>query len=171
MTTAATQNPIVEKWKAILEHADMPEIKSPYKAKTIARLLENYTQENVKSSGASQFLAEDAVPTNVTANVSKYDPILIALIRRAMPNLIAYDVAGVQPMTGPTGLIFAIRPKYVSGSPAALGADAFYNEPDTDFSGTGTHAGNNPAVLNNTPAGTFTTGTGITTCLLLAHLS
>lgn len=161
--TTANANPWVEKWKTILEHEDMPKITSPYKAKTIARLLENYSKETRKSDDASDFLAEDAVPTNVTANVSKYDPILISLIRRAMPNLIAYDVAGVQPMTGPTGLIFAIRPKYVTGSPLAIGADAFYNEADTDFSGTGTHAGTNPAVLNDASPGVYTKGTGMTT--------
>lgn len=165
MTTAALTNPLVEKWKEVLEHEDMPKIESKHKQKTLARLLENYAVETGKANEAvasvAGYLNEDAVPTNVTGNVSKYDPILIALIRRAMPNLIAYDVAGVQPMTGPTGLIFAIRPKYVSSG--SLGADAFYNEADSDFSGAGTHSGTNPAVLNDATPGTYTNGTGMAT--------
>lgn len=148
---------LVEKWNGILEHESMPKITSIEKRRTIARLLENYQIESRKSSS---YLSEDTVPVNTSGNIGKYDPILISLIRRAMPNLIAYDVCGVQPMTGPTGLIFAIRPKYVSGS--ALGGDAFYNESDTDYSGTGTHAGTNPSVLNNLTPGTYTSGTGMT---------
>ena len=149
---------LIQKWAPILEHADMPEIKDPHRRAVTAQLLENQTQANRQQAEA---LTEDTAPVNVTANVGKYDPVLISLVRRAMPNLIAYDVCGVQPMTGPTGLIFAMRPKYVSGG--ALGADAFYNEADTDFAGAGTHAGTNPAVLNDTTPGTYTKGTGMAT--------
>lgn len=144
---------LIQKWAPILEHADMPEIKDPHRRAVTAQLLENQTQANRQQAEA---LTEDTAPVNVTANVGKYDPVLISLVRRAMPNLIAYDVCGVQPMTGPTGLIFAMRPKYVSGG--ALGAEAFYNEADTDFSGTGTHAGTNPAV-----PGAYTNGNGMAT--------
>jgi hypothetical protein len=84
--------------------------------------------------------------------VAGYDPVLISLVRRAMPNLIAYDICGVQPMTGPTGLIFAMRSKYTNQA----GTEAFFNEADTDFSGTGTHA-------NALGAGSETTGTGMGT--------
>lgn len=157
---------LVEKWQPILEHENMPKINSVEKKKSIAMMLENYQTESRKSSS----IMEDATPSNVTGNISKYDPILISLIRRAMPNMIAYDVCGVQPMTGPTGLIFAIRPKYVTGaSPFGTNPDAFYNEVDTDWSGTGAHAGNDPRVLNSAdggttpPVGGFTTGTGMTT--------
>lgn len=149
---------LIQKWAPILEHADMPEIKDPHRRAVTAQLLENQTQANRQQAEA---LTEDTAPVNVTANVGKYDPVLISLVRRAMPNLIAYDVCGVQPMTGPTGLIFAMRPKYVSGG--ALGADAFYNEADTDFSGAGTHAGTNPAVLNDSTPGTYTSGNGMST--------
>ena len=149
---------LVEKWAPILEHADMPEIKDGHRRVVTAQLLENQVDANRRQTEA---LTEDTAPVNVTANVGKYDPILINLVRRAMPNLIAYDTCGVQAMTGPTGLIFAMRPKYVSGG--ALGADAFYNEADTDFSGTGTHAGTNPAVLNDAAPGTYTTGRGMAT--------
>lgn len=149
---------LIQKWAPILEHADMPEIKDPHRRAVTAQLLENQMQANRQQAEA---LTEDTAPVNVTANVGKYDPVLISLVRRAMPNLIAYDVCGVQPMTGPTGLIFAMRPKYVSGG--ALGADAFYNEADTDFSGAGTHAGTNPAVLNDSTPGTYTSGNGMST--------
>lgn len=149
---------LVEKWAPILEHAEMPEIKDGHRRVVTAQLLENQVEANRRQTEA---LTEDTAPVNVTANVGKYDPILINLVRRAMPNLIAYDTCGVQAMTGPTGLIFAMRPKYVSGG--ALGADAFYNEADTDFSGAGTHAGTNPAVLNDTVPGTYTTGRGMAT--------
>ena len=149
---------LIQKWAPILEHADMPEIKDPHRRAVTAQLLENQTQANRQQAEA---LTEDTAPVNVTANVGKYDPVLISLVRRAMPNLIAYDVCGVQPMTGPTGLIFAMRPKYVSGG--ALGAEAFYNEADTDFAGTGAHAGTNPAVLNDSTPGAYTNGTGMAT--------
>ena len=90
---------ISEKWKPVMEHKDLPEIKDPYRRDVTLRLLEN--QE--------KFLKE-AVPTNSTGgSVDNWDPILISLVRRAMPQMIAYDVAGVQPMTGPTGLIFAMK--------------------------------------------------------------
>ena len=149
---------LVEKWAPILEHAEMPEIKDGHRRVVTAQLLENQVDANRRQTEA---LTEDTAPVNVTANVGKYDPILINLVRRAMPNLIAYDTCGVQAMTGPTGLIFAMRPKYVSGG--ALGADAFYNEADSDFSGTGTQAGTNPAVLNDAVPGTYTTGRGMAT--------
>lgn len=151
---------LVEKWDPILSHEDMPEIKDSHRRAVTAQLLENQVEANKRQTEA---LTEDTSPTNVTANVGKYDPILISLVRRAMPNLIAYDTCGVQAMTGPTGLIFAMRPKFVSGG--ALGADAFYNEADTDFSGTGTHAGTNPAVLNDAVPGTYTTGRGMATAV------
>ena len=152
---------LTEKWAPVLDHKDAPKMDDGFKRKVTAQLLENQMNESRKQTEA---LTEDTGPTNVTANVGKYDPILISLVRRAMPNLIAYDIAGVQPMTGPTGLIFAMRPKYVT-SGQALGQDAFYKEADTAFSGAATpaHAGDNPAVLNDTTPGTYTTGQGMTT--------
>lgn len=151
---------LTEKWAPVLDHKDAPKMEDGFKRKVTAQLLENQMNESRKQTEA---LTEDTGPTNVTANVGKYDPILISLVRRAMPNLIAYDIAGVQPMTGPTGLIFAMRPKYVELPGQTLGKDAFYDEADTAFSGVGTHAGSNPAVLNDTPAGDYTTGGGMTT--------
>ena len=113
----------------------------------------------------------EAVPTNATGtSVDNWNPVLISLVRRAMPNLIAYDICGVQPMTGPTGLIFAMKSRY--GSQA--GAEALFDEADSDFgardaagdtpSDTSAHSGANPATLNDSPsAGTYTTGDGMDT--------
>ena len=145
-----------EKWQPVLEHNDLPEIKDSYRKAVTTIILENQEKALREDRG---FLGE-AAPTNATgSSVDNWDPILISLVRRAMPNLIAYDIAGVQPMTGPTGLIFAMRSRYASQA----GTEAFYNEADSDFSGAGSHAGTNPAILNDTPAGTYTNGTGMAT--------
>ena len=145
-----------EKWQPVLEHNDLPEIKDSYRKAVTTVILEN--QEKALRED-SNFLSE-AAPTNATGSaVDNWDPILISLVRRSMPNLIAYDVAGVQPMTGPTGLIFAMRSRYG----AQNGTESMYGEADSDFSGAGTQAGTNPAVLNDGSPGTYTGGTGMTT--------
>ena len=161
-----------KKWQPVLEHADLPKITDSYRRAVTSVILEN--QERALKEDAA-FLNE-AAPTNATgSSISNWDPILISLVRRAMPNLIAYDIAGVQPMTGPTGLIFAMRSRYTSQT----GAEALFNEADTDFSsrnaagdstlpgvggaGSSAQSGTNPAVLNDSPAGTYTTGTGMAT--------
>jgi hypothetical protein len=145
-----------EKWQPVLEHKDLPEIKDSYRKAVTTVILEN--QE--KALREDRHFLGEAAPTNATgASVDNWDPILISLVRRAMPNLIAYDIAGVQPMTGPTGLIFAMRSRYSSQT----GTETFYNEADSDFSGAGTQAGTNPAVLNDSSPGTYTGGTGMTT--------
>jgi len=145
-----------EKWQPVLEHPDLPEIKDAYKRAVTTVILEN--QERSMQEDKS-FLAE-AAPTNSgyassSGNVQGWDPILISLIRRAMPNLIAYDICGVQPMSGPTGLIFAMKSHYQSQT----GTEALVNEADTDFAGTGTHASSD--VLEDTSS--YTTGAGMTT--------
>ena len=95
-----------EKWQPVLEHPDLPKIEDSYKRAVTTLILENQEAAMREDRG---FLAETA-PTNSTGgSIDNWDPILISLVRRAMPNLIAYDVCGVQPMTGPTGLIFAMR--------------------------------------------------------------
>jgi len=145
-----------EKWQPVLEHNDLPEIKDSYRKAVTTVILENQEKALREDRG---FLGE-AAPTNATgSDVQNWDPILISLVRRSMPNLIAYDVAGVQPMTGPTGLIFAMRSRYTSQA----GGETFYNEADSDFSGTGAQVGTNPAVLNDSVPGTYTNGTGMTT--------
>ena len=144
-----------EKWQPVLEHSDLAKISDPYRKAVTTVILEN--QEKALRED-SNFLSE-AAPTNVAGGATNWDPIMISLVRRSMPNLIAYDVAGVQPMTGPTGLIFAMRSRYS----AQNGTETFYNEADSDFSGAGTQAGTNPAILNDSPAGTYTGGTGMAT--------
>ena len=119
-----------KKWKPILEHADLPEIKDAYKKAVTTMLLENQEQY-LKESAPTNFSANLDGPT--TSNVARWDPILISLVRRAMPNLIAYDICGVQPMSGPTGLIFAMRSRYINQT----GPEALYQEADTGFGGSG----------------------------------
>ncbi len=146
-----------EKWQPVLEHNDLPEIKDSYRKAVTTLVLENQEAALKEDRG---FLSE-AAPTNATgSSVDNWDPILISLVRRAMPNLIAYDIAGVQPMTGPTGLIFAMRSRYTNQT----GTEAFYDEADNDFSGGATQMqGTNPAVLNDGSPGTYVTGIGMTT--------
>lgn len=150
---------LTEKWAPILEHEAMPKIQDAQRRAVTAQLLENQMEASNRQSEA---LTESAAATNVTANVDKYDPILISLVRRAMPNLIAYDTCGVQAMTGPTGLIFAMRPSYVDPSNGTH-TDAFYNEPNSAYSGTGEQKGTNPGVLNDTVPGEYQAGGRIDT--------
>ena len=168
-----TEN-LQEKWQPVLEHPDLPKIEDSYKRAVTTVILEN--QEKAVREDRS-FMAEAAPANSMGASSSTasdgsvdiFDPVLISLVRRAMPNLIAYDICGVQPMTGPTGLIFAMKSRF--GSQA--GAEALFNEADTDFSArdaagdTGSpdaQSGTNPATLNDSPsAGTYTTGSGMTT--------
>ena len=172
-----------EKWAPILNHDGLGEIQDPHKRMVTSVLLEN--QEKMLRE-ESEFLGE-AAPTNSTTGgtgaISNFDPVLISLIRRSMPNLVAYDLAGVQPMNGPTGLIFAMRSRYAGQG----GEEAFYNEADTAFSGqnnnfdltggmtqaavglgTTNQQGTNPGALDGTfPATadgtTYNVGNGMTT--------
>ena len=159
---------IQQKWQPVLEHPDLPKIEGAYKRAVTSMVLEN--QEKALREDAA-FLSE-AAPGNATgSSIQNWNPILISLVRRSMPNLIAYDIAGVQPMSGPTGLIFAMRSRYASQT----GGEALFDEADTDFSGrnaTGSsvanktgvaQSGTNPAVLNDSPAGAYTSGSGMTT--------
>ena len=150
----ATNQDLLKKWAPILESTQMPAIADAQRKMDTAVLLENQERAQREERAA---LFEDA-PSNSagampdTGGVAKFDPVLISLVRRAMPAMIAYDMCGVQPMTQPTGLIFAMKSKYASQG----GTEALFNEADTDFSGTGTHAGG-PEVSGST------TGTGMTT--------
>ena len=157
-----------EKWQPVLEHPDLPKIEDSYKRAVTTLILEN--QEKALREDA-QYLTE-AAPVNAMSGgqMDTWDPILISLVRRAMPNLIAYDVCGVQPMTGPTGLIFAMRSSFTSQD----GAEALMDESMPDISNqnaAGTVGGGdvgatetNPAVLNDSPsAGTYVSATGMTT--------
>ena len=128
---------LIEKWSPVLEHDQAAPITDRYKKAVTARLLENQEIALRQEAAHSQGNMISEVANNATgSNISNFDPVLISLVRRAMPNLIAYDICGVQPMTGPTGLIFAMKSRYGTQAGAeALGLD----EADTDFSGTGTH--------------------------------
>ena len=151
---------VQNKWKPVLEHADLPTIESAHKRAVTAQILENTEnalREDMQNGVSQQLLGES--PVNVAGGVSNFDPVLISLVRRSMPNLIAYDICGVQPMTGPTGLIFAMRSKYANSS--ALGAEAFYNEANTGHSsrlGAGVDAANTGAATA-TSVGANTVGT------------
>ena len=143
-----------KKWAPVLDHESMPSIKDNYKRAVTAVVLENQ-ERALREEKASLF---EAVPANNIAgsgatDIDRYDPILISLVRRSLPNLMAYDVAGVQPMTGPTGLIFAMKSNFTTQA----GTEALFNEADTSFSGTGSQTGSNPV------DGSYTRGTGLTT--------
>ena len=136
-----------EKWAPLLNYEGLDKISDPHRRAVTAVLLENqerFMQEQVAFEHGGM-IAEQ--PTNSVGNggytssggqtVAGFDPVLISLIRRSMPNLVAYDLAGVQPMNAPTGLIFAMRSRYVDGTNAdrRLGTEALFNEPDSGFSG------------------------------------
>ena len=158
----STRDQLMEKWAPVLNHESAPEIKDNYRKQVTAVLLENQEREMRKqadalfeaapaNAGGTGIALGNAGATNDT--VSGYDPVLISLVRRAMPQLIAYDIAGVQPMTQPTGMIFAMKSRYSTQA----GTEALFNEADTDFAGTGTHSGAYDF------GGSETTGTGMTT--------
>jgi hypothetical protein len=182
-----------EKWAPLLDYEGLDPIKDAHRRSVTAVLLENqekFLKEESAFNNGINLLDEQLAPTNVAnaagasggygssaaaaGPVAGFDPVLISLIRRAMPNLVAYDLAGVQPMSGPTGLIFAMRSRYTSQS----GNEAFYDEANSAFSGqdknidltagyadgpvgfgTTNQTGTNPSVLN--PVGTASTNTGV----------
>lgn len=132
-----------EKWAGVLDNPDLPKISDPYRKAVTAVILENQVTEMQKSG---QMLYE-ATPANAAGTggfggsaagggpVAGFDPILISLVRRSLPNLIAYDICGVQPMTGPTGLIFAMRSSYSTANITAGATEALFNEANTGFGG------------------------------------
>jgi hypothetical protein len=128
-----TPQQLQEKWAPVLNHSDLPEIKDSYRRQVTAVLLEN--QEKAMQEQAMQL--NEAAPTNVTGNVAKYDPVLIGLVRRAMPQLLAYDLCGVQPMSLPTGLVFAMKSRYKDNADLSLATEALYNEANAGYSGHG----------------------------------
>jgi hypothetical protein len=175
-----------EKWAPLLNYEGLDAIKDSHKRAVTATLLENqerFLREQQSFQESGSFLTE--APTNSVGNtgyqsggdqsVAGFDPVLISLIRRSMPNLVAYDLAGVQPMTGPTGLIFAMRSRYTNQS----GAEALFDEADTGFSGaretqsvssssnpgigTTNPTGTNPGLLNPNGQTSYTTGAGMFT--------
>ena len=147
-----------EKWQPVLEHPDLPEIKDPYRRAVTTVILENQEKAMAEDRG---FLTE-AAPANQTSGVANWDPILISLVRRAMPSLIAYDICGVQPMTGPTGLIFAMKARYTTQT----GTEALFNEANTFFGSEGSGSATTQVgtkVLKALSAANFNRGTGMST--------
>lgn len=171
MTMDSENKMLTEKWKPLLESEKFAPIKDDYRKSVTARLIEN-TQKAMKEDPSFRgsgsltemtYAGTGGFTGSATASgpVAGSDPVLISLIRRAMPQLIAFDICGVQPMTGPTGLVFAMRARYDSQT----GREAFFDEANTAHSGTGVHAGgtggsrdaNGAVVLD------LTTGTGMPT--------
>ena len=154
---------LMKKWAPILEHTGAPAFKDNYRKEVTAVLLEN-TERALREERTALFEASPAngVGTGIGTvgggaagdgtGVTGFDPVLISLVRRSAPQMIAYDICGVQPMTQPTGLIFAMKSRYATQT----GTEALFNEADTDFAGASSpaHAGSNPY------AGTYTTGVG-----------
>ena len=155
------------KWRPILEHPELNAISDPHKRAVTAIVLENTEVALREGSAWSTNSLLNETPANNygdgATNVDSYDPVLISLVRRSMPNLMAYDICGVQPMTGPSGLIFAMKSRFANTTNLLdTSQEALFNEADTDFSGTGTHA-------NALGATSETTGTGVTTANMEAN--
>lgn len=159
-----------KKWSPILEHSDLKPIGDNYRKAVTAMVLENQEKAMREQRSHDGFQTLNETPANATTggtgNMANWDPILISLVRRSMPNLIAYDIAGVQPMSGPTGLIFAMKSKYTTQG----GTEALFNEANSGFSGTGTQGGNSSSlgtdVSPTVPDGvedTFAVGSGLST--------
>jgi len=171
---------LLKKWAPVLDHGDLAAIKDSHKRSVTAQLLENQERacrEDAQGSGGYRnqtSLLSETAPANAMGassstagdgSIDIYDPVLISLVRRSAPNLIAYDICGVQPMTGPTGLIFAMRSRFSTQA----GTEALFNEANTSFSSVAggsspvaaAHTGASPADLS---AGTeYTRGTGMST--------
>ena len=172
----------VKNWAPVLDHGDLPKVTDPYKRAVTALVLENQERALMEESRSMQNLWEagsvagGGLPNNIGGGSSPvnggegaikgFDPILIGLVRRALPNLMAYDICGVQPMTGPTGLIFAMRSTYASAT--ARGGEALYNEANTGHSGnaaatTQSTLSVNPGNANSSIFGLDNTGPGFST--------
>ena len=166
-----------KKWAPVLDHGDLAPITDPYKRAVTALVLENQERALVEESRSMQNLWETSPANAVGGGMSPvvgseggikgFDPILIGLVRRALPNLMAYDICGVQPMTGPTGLIFAMRSVYASST--ARGGEALFQEANNAHSGNGRmtafSTAVNPANANSAVYSLANTGFGLDTAV------
>ena len=179
---------LINKWQPVLDHEDLPEIKDSYRRLVTAQLLEQQEKALVEEHnivGHQSLLGESSTPPNsvgagmgaTAGDIQGFDPVLISLVRRTAPQMIAFDIMGTQPMSGPTGMIFALVPEYDSdvnklAAPArAVQANVFFDEANTAFTGTG-GATASPAIGNTmfwtadsagTNEATFALATGMTT--------
>jgi len=172
MTMESYDN-LVKKWGPVLNEETAGAIKDPHRRAVTAVILEN-TEKALREERSQMSFLNEAPSTSVSnSSVSNWDPVLISLVRRAMPNMIAYDVCGVQPMTGPTGLIFAMKARYTTGTTGAT--EALFNEANTRFSGDSADSqdsdpagllgltGGSDSNINGERSGKPKTGTGMTT--------
>ena len=151
---------LIKKWGPVLDHPDLNPVKDAHKRSVMAQLLENQEIDGRKNSSGGYHapsLLGEAAPANAmgasssTASdgaIDMFDPVLISLVRRSMPNLIAYDICGVQPMTGPVGLIFALRSRYTTQG----GSEALFDEANTTFSASAAGNAASRFVVANTTA-------------------
>jgi len=165
---------LVEKWSPVLEHNDLPNIQDLHKKRVTAVLLENQVNAMREERAAGNLFEGSMGPIGIggnfnagqvgnAGNFAGYDPVLISLVRRAMPNVVAYDIAGVQPMSAPTGLIFAMRARYGNDSNGyTQGTEALFDEPWAKLSGICGASGPNSTgylgtngILNGSSAGVF----------------
>jgi hypothetical protein len=162
----ATRPELLEKWAPILEHSALPKISDQYRKEVTAVLLENQEAAMRESASAGNLFEADSIANvggaglalggaGTNANMAGYDPVLISLVRRSVPQNIAFDICGVQPMTQPTGLIFAMKSRYA----AQNGTEALFYEADTAYSGRlSTDATGTNALFDGSTDGTGTTG-------------
>lgn len=172
---------ILRKWEPVLEHKSLPSISDRHRRDVTALMLENMSKNTPRGQTHQSLLLETppanfmgaSSSTHGDGGIDIFDPVLMTLVRRAMPNLMAYDICGVQPMTGPTGLIFALRVRYTSQS----GTETFYNEVNTSFSSVvsgantlgqkhvGTLPGNTTSTANLAANGLYNFGSGMSTAV------
>ena len=147
MQNTVSYDKLIEKWSPVLNEESAGKINDHHRKAVTAAILENQEIALREEAGQMQFMSE-AAPANNTTSTSNWNPVLIALVRRAMPNLMAYDICGVQPMSGPTGLIFAMKSRFQGGSTS--NREALFNEAETRFSGdsAGTHDSDNVSGLD-----------------------
>ena len=153
---------LIEKWSPVLDETSAGEIKDYHRRAVTAAVLENQERALNEERQAMQGFLTEAAPANATSSIDTFDPVLISLVRRALPNLIAYDLCGVQPMNGPTGLIFAMKSRYQGG--ATTNREALFNEAETRFSGdsSATHDSDNPSGFNDDSDGIDSEGARVT---------
>jgi hypothetical protein len=139
---------LIERWKPVLDQEGLTPIKDPYKRAVVSILLQNARDAMIGERVANGELVLEAGPTVQTdggvtygtaGTIKGFDSVLLGMLRRSQPNLVAFDLCGVQPMKSPVSMIFALRARYVDDAAAANWSEALYNEADTSHSGTGTH--------------------------------